>query len=86
MWIDNDNPKIYIRIVDDLLHSYLGLSPQYCVFKEDCNIITMDYNGDIYPCDFFVKDRWKLGNINSSTLKEILGSTTLEEFNSQVNK
>lgn len=86
MWIDNDNPKIYIRIVDDLLHSYLGLSPQCCVFKEDCNIITMDYSGDIYPCDSFVKDRWKLGNINSSTLKEILGSTTLEEFNSQVNK
>jgi len=86
IWIDNDNPKIYIRIVDDLLHSYLGFSPQCCIFREDCNIITMDYNGDIYPCDFFVRERWKLGNINSSTLKEILETTTLREFNSEVAK
>lgn len=86
IWIHNDNPKIYIRIVDDLLHSYLGLSPQCCIFREDCNVITMDYNGDIYPCDFFVRERWKLGNINSSTLKEILETTTLREFNSEVAK
>jgi uncharacterized protein len=24
----------------------------------------VEYNGDVYPCDFFVESGWQLGNVN----------------------
>jgi uncharacterized protein len=31
----------------------------------------VEYNGDVYPCDFFVQQEWKLGNLNSDSWSEI---------------
>ena len=27
--------------------------------------MVVEYNGDVYPCDFFVESDWKLGNVNA---------------------
>ena len=80
-WVLYDSPEIYVNIIDILLHSYFGLNPPYCVFSETCDqMITVDYNGDIYPCDFFVEDQWKLGNIMDNDLKAILNGERFMEF------
>ena len=86
IWVNNDNPEIYIRTVDEILRSYLGIEPQYCVFREECNILTLDSNGDIYPCDFFTTEEWKLGNINNASLEEILASPVLRRFCEQIER
>jgi uncharacterized protein len=31
----------------------------------------VEYNGDVYPCDFFVEQSWKLGNVNLDSWPEI---------------
>jgi uncharacterized protein len=31
----------------------------------------VEYNGDVYPCDFFVEKDWKLGNIMVDSWPEI---------------
>ena len=39
---------------------------------ETCDsYVVVEYNGDVYPCDFFVESDWKLGNINLDTWPEI---------------
>jgi uncharacterized protein len=31
----------------------------------------VEYNGDVYPCDFFVEKDWELGNVNPDSWSEI---------------
>ena len=39
---------------------------------ESCDsYVVVEYNGDVYPCDFFVESSWKLGNVNADTWREI---------------
>jgi uncharacterized protein len=33
--------------------------------------VVVEYNGDVYPCDFFVEEGWKLGNVNDDSWSEI---------------
>ena len=33
--------------------------------------MVVEYNGDVFPCDFFVERDWKLGNVNLDSWPEI---------------
>ena len=40
-----------------------GMHPGTCTMHETCDsYVVVEYNGDIYPCDFFVEGGWKLGD------------------------
>ena len=42
---------------------------------ETCDsYVVVEYNGDIYPCDFFVHPGWRLGNISSDPLRAMVES------------
>jgi len=42
------------------------------MFERECGgYIVVEHNGDVYPCDFFVKPEWKLGNILELPLTEL---------------
>lgn len=34
--------------------------------------IVIEYNGDVYPCDFYIHPDWRLGNLMETSLREIL--------------
>ncbi|GAH46004.1 unnamed protein product, partial [marine sediment metagenome] len=36
------------------------------------NYIVVEWNGDIYPCDFFVYEKYKLGNILHNNFTELI--------------
>jgi uncharacterized protein len=39
---------------------------------ETCDsYVVVEYNGDVYPCDFFVEKDWKLGNVNLDSWSEL---------------
>lgn len=40
----------------------------------------MEYNGDVYACDHFVFPQYKLGNISSNTLVEMMYSDKQQRF------
>ena len=40
----------------------------------------VEHNGDIYPCDFFVQENLKLGNINTNNWDELLDSGVYKDF------
>jgi uncharacterized protein len=42
--------------------------------------VVVEYNGDIYPCDFFVEAGWKLGNVNDDSWSEIARRTQRYRF------
>jgi len=43
----------------------------------------VEYNGDVYPCDFFVEKQWLLGNLLSTSIQELMKKRKQREFNSR---
>ncbi len=64
--------KVRIRFFDNLAESLAGMKPGSCTMHETCDsYVVVEYNGDVYPCDFFVEKEWKLGNVNLDSWSEI---------------
>lgn len=64
--------KVRIRFFDNLAEALAGQKPGTCTMHETCDsYVVVEYNGDVYPCDFFVERDWKLGNVNLDSWTEI---------------
>lgn len=64
--------KVRIRYFDNIAEAVAGQKPGCCTLHETCDsYVVIEFNGDVYPCDFFVEKDWKLGNINLDSWTEI---------------
>lgn len=67
-----DRKKVRVRFFDNIAEALAGMKPGNCTMHETCDsYVVVEYNGDVYPCDFFVEQTWKLGNINLDSFAEI---------------
>jgi uncharacterized protein len=63
---------VRIRFFDNIAEALAGMNPGSCAMHQSCDsYAVVEYNGDVYPCDFFVEENWKLGNINKDSWSEI---------------
>lgn len=70
-WVQ-DYPEISVRDFDQLLLSELGRPGCICMHGDVCDhYLVVEHNGDVYPCDFFVQDDLRLGNIMEKPLSEL---------------
>ena len=76
-----DRRKVRIRFFDNVMESLAGQKPSTCTMHESCDsYAVVEYNGDVYPCDFFVERSWKLGNIHGESWGEIARRQTRFHF------
>ncbi len=55
---------VYIRQFENWVGMLKGYHPENCSMMGRCTVQhVVEANGDIYPCDFYVIDQYKLGNI-----------------------
>jgi uncharacterized protein len=67
-----DRRKVRVRFFDNTAEALAGMKPGTCTMHETCDsYVVVEYNGDIYPCDFFVEGGWKLGNMTLDSWSEI---------------
>ena len=67
-----DRRKVRIRFFDNIAEALAGHKPGTCTMHQTCDsYVVVEYNGDVYPCDFFVEKDWKLGNILVDSWPEI---------------
>ena len=60
--------KMRIRCFDNIAEAVAGQKPGSCTMHETCDsYAVVEYNGDVFPCDFFVESGWKLGNITQDS-------------------
>ena len=72
-WYEGGFPATSVRTFDAILQSYLGMPSDLCLYGERCDSgIVVEYNGDIYPCDFYVSEAHRLGNVLEEPLAAIL--------------
>ncbi|TAK20507.1 MAG: anaerobic sulfatase maturase [Chloroflexota bacterium] len=80
-WHQDGQPSLSIRTFDNFLQSYVGVPNDLCVHDDKCDAgIVVEYNGDAYPCDFYIHPRWKLGNVVEQPLREVLYSPIRAAF------
>jgi len=81
--------KISIRLFNTLLAKKMGHPGDFCVLEKNCaDYLLIEWNGDIYPCDFFAKNTYKLGNVMEGDLKFLLDKRnhTFGELKRQLSK
>jgi uncharacterized protein len=55
-----------------------------CVMGDNCcQYLVVEHNGDIYPCDFFVEESLKIGDVMDTSWEEALDSPIYKKFGAQ---
>ena len=72
---------VSIRQFDNYIHMLLGAPPENCAMQGRCSCnLVIEGDGSVYPCDFYVLDEFRLGNIHSDTLPAMLKSDIAYTF------
>lgn len=73
--------KVSIRLFDNIIRILLGYPPESCDMMGRCSAnIVVESDGSIYPCDFYVTDEWKMGNILDDNFQDILHGEKAMDF------
>lgn len=74
-WIKRDVGTYFVQLFDATLAGAVGEMPGVCIFGETCGHATvMEFNGDVYACDHYVYPEYKIGNIKTHTIFEMVFS------------
>lgn len=76
-----EEKRISIRMFDNIIQMLLGLRPESCDMNGHCSAnLVIESDGSCYPCDFYVVDKWKMGNIMETSVKDLLQGEKANEF------
>lgn len=81
IWVKNDKYKVSIRLFDSILEYLVYGETHVCNMNNNCcQYFVVEHDGSIYPCDFFVREDLKLGNINKGEWVDFLNSSKYKKF------
>jgi len=61
--------EVSVRYFDNLVRMAAGLPHEMCSLLGSCQCqFVFEADGSVYPCDFYVTDEWRLGNIRDNEL------------------
>lgn len=80
-WVREDVGRYFVQLFDATLANWVGEQPGVCTLASTCGQAgVMEFNGDVYSCDHFVFPQYKLGNIYSKSLVEMMYSERQMRF------
>ena len=72
---------VSVRQFDNYVGMLLGRPPESCGMSGVCaSYFTVEGDGSVYPCDFYVLDQWKMGDINTDSIEAIAASEAGRRF------
>jgi uncharacterized protein len=79
-----DAGRVSVRLFDAILTYLVDGAPTICTMGRDCRqYFLVEHNGDVYPCDFFVRPELWLGNVLDVDWAQLLDSPRYESFGRQ---
>lgn len=67
-----EGPFISVKLFDDLIAQYLLGQVTACGMSGHCTVqYVIEANGDVFPCDFYVLDEYRMGSILDSRPSEL---------------
>lgn len=78
---DDGAPTTFVRWFDSLFATYVRVPPPECTLLPECGrYLVVEHNGDVFSCDFYVEPAWKLGNVLTDDLADLLNSPQQKRF------
>jgi len=72
---------VSIRYFDNILRRIMGYNTESCGMNGICGCqFVIEADGGVYPCDFYVTDKWYMGSILESSIVELKASNVVREF------
>jgi len=72
---------VSIRMFDNLVMMLKGYPPESCDMRGECAKGTIiEADGSLYPCDFYVVDEWKIGNVMNESFEELISNPQMDKF------
>lgn len=80
-WVRTDVGTYYIQLFDATLANWVREQPGICTLAKTCGHAgVMEFNGDVYACDHYVFPEYKLGNIYTRSITEMMYSPQQIQF------
>ncbi len=80
-WVRRDVGKVFVQTFEAAVRSWLDLPTGMCFFSPTCGSgVALEHNGDLYSCDHFVEPDYFLGNIQETSMAELVGSSRQFQF------
>ncbi len=83
LWLEELKQGTYrsITLFDNVISLFAGMPPQQCGMLGACAPqFVVESNGDVFPCDFYVLDRYRCGNVATDDLDAIATSDAMRAF------
>jgi uncharacterized protein len=74
LWYDDVSRGnfVYIRYFQNLINIIKGFQPESCAMGGSCSLqYIVEADGGIYPCDYYVTDQYRIGNLNTDSFAQI---------------
>lgn len=72
---------VSVRSFDNYIGILLGVPPENCAMGGVCGrYFLIEADGGVYPCDFYVLDQWRMGNILETPFNRLAASDTARSF------
>jgi len=80
-WYEYGPREVSIRDFDSILGYCLSGKHTICTFGKQCSqYIVVEHTGDCFCCDFFVEEKWRLGNIFETPIEKLATSSKKRSF------
>jgi uncharacterized protein len=80
-WLQFGPQRLSIRDFDSLLSHCISGRHSICTFDRQCSqYIVVEHTGDVFPCDFFVEPKWRLGNLCETPIEQLAACAQKKAF------
>ena len=72
VWVRKDVGEVFVQMFDSTMSNWCGVPGATCIFQETCgHSLALEANGDLYTCDHYVYPEYQLGNIHTTSIREM---------------
>jgi uncharacterized protein len=80
-WVRHDVGTVFVMNFEWALNAWIGNPSPVCVHAKQCgHSLVIEHNGDVYACDHCVYPRYKLGNIQTNKLSDMVDKSLQSGF------
>ena len=80
-WVRHDVGTAFVMNFEWVLNAWIGNPSPVCVHARTCGrSVVIEHNGDVFACDHCVYPQYKLGNILSDTLPDMVAKSLRSGF------
>jgi uncharacterized protein len=80
-WVRRDVGQTFVQLFDVALEAWYGRQAPLCLFSPTCGrALAVEHNGDLYSCDHYVFPAFKLGNVMTTPIAELVDGAAQRRF------